>query len=120
MNPDRPFLLKSARYIKDYKIYVTFNDGKCGIIDFENCGYSLSGSFEPLRDVEYFKDFTIHPEYRVFIWKNGVILCPHTAYKITKDVTEYSKNINPASYRERLNTSIRRVYESLRRWYSKI
>jgi len=32
--------------------------------------------FEPLRDVEYFKRFTVHPELKTLVWPNGAEFAP--------------------------------------------
>jgi hypothetical protein len=32
--------------------------------------------FEPLRDVEYFKTFKLHPELRTVVWPNGADFAP--------------------------------------------
>jgi hypothetical protein len=44
-----------AEYISDYKIKVTFDNGKERVVD---CSKWLKGElFEPLKDTEYFKSF---------------------------------------------------------------
>ena len=58
-----------AQHIADYRIHVSFNDGTSGEIDL---GASLDGPiFEPLRDVDYFKAFSIIGH--TLAWPNGPI-----------------------------------------------
>ena len=46
-----------AVYKDNFRIWIEFNDNKSGIIDFEN---ELWGKiFEPLKNIEYFKNFKI-------------------------------------------------------------
>jgi len=48
-----------ARYINDYRIELFFEDGEKGIVDF--CKYiEKGGVFEKLRNLEYFKNFSVN------------------------------------------------------------
>lgn len=61
-----------ARYIKDYKIYLSFNDGVEGEI---NLSSELYGEiFEPLKDRAFFKSFTL--EGHTLSWSNGADFSP--------------------------------------------
>lgn len=74
--------LEEAKYIKDYIISVRFSDGSTGEINLES---ELYGEvFEPLKDLEVFKAFSIHPELKVITWPNGADLSPEFLYKSIK------------------------------------
>ncbi len=61
-----------ARYVADHRVYVSFNDGTSAEIDLSG---SLDGPiFEPLRDVEYFKAFSIVGH--TLAWPNGADFAP--------------------------------------------
>ena len=61
-----------ARYIGDYKIYLSFNDGAEGEI---NLASELYGEiFEPLKDKTFFKSFTL--EGHTLAWSNGADFAP--------------------------------------------
>jgi len=63
-----------AIYGSDFKIWIQFNDGVEGDVDLSR---ELTGPiFEPLRDVEAFKRFRLHPELRTLVWPNGADLAP--------------------------------------------
>ena len=47
--------LARATYLRDYKIHVTFDDGREGIIDME--GELWGEVFEPLKDTDVFRCF---------------------------------------------------------------
>ena len=61
-----------ARYVRGFTVWLRFNDGTCGEIDLSD---ELHGPiFEPLRDVEVFKRFTI--AYHTLAWENGADFAP--------------------------------------------
>ena len=63
-----------ARYVRDHVVWLRFRDGTAGEVDL---GPELSGDmFEPLGDVDYFKRFTIHPQFRTLVWPNDADLAP--------------------------------------------
>jgi len=68
----------NAKYIKDYKVEVSFNDGKTGIVDLRQ---SLSGTvFDPLKDIEIFSQLKVDNELDTIVWPNGVDLAPEYLY----------------------------------------
>jgi hypothetical protein len=71
--------IENAQYIEGYKIQLTFKDGKVGVLDLQD---SLKGRvFEPLRDLENFKKFSIHPEIKILTWESGADIAPEFAYE---------------------------------------
>ena len=63
-----------ARYVQDYTIWVKFSDGSDGEVDLKT---ELWGPmFEPLKDLEQFRKFTVHPELHTIVWENGADLSP--------------------------------------------
>jgi hypothetical protein len=68
------YRLDEARHVSGYVIWVRFSDGAEGEIDFTD---ELGGPmFEPLKDVEYFRKFVVHPELRTLVWPNGADFSP--------------------------------------------
>ncbi|MEQ8693878.1 MAG: DUF2442 domain-containing protein [Gammaproteobacteria bacterium] len=71
--------LKDAKYAGGYKIRLCFNDGTTGTIDFEK---ELWGEvFEPMRELDLFRQFSIHPEFRTLCWPNGADFAPEYLYQ---------------------------------------
>ena len=66
-----------ARYIEDYKIEFQFSDGKIKTIDLSNEFYGEV--FEPLKDIEYFKKFSLNPF--TIEWENGADFAPEYLYE---------------------------------------
>ena len=63
-----------VRYIGEYTIWLRFADGTEGEVNLER---ELEGEvFEPLKDISYFKTFTLHPELRTVVWSNGADFAP--------------------------------------------
>lgn len=63
-----------ARYVRGYVLWLRFRDGTEGEIDLEP---ELVGPvFEPLRNLETFRSFRVHPDFCTLMWPNGADLAP--------------------------------------------
>jgi len=68
------FRVTEARWVRDFVIHLRFSDGLEGEVDLRDV---LDGPvFEPLRDVEVFRTFELHPELHTVVWKNGADFAP--------------------------------------------
>lgn len=68
-----------ARYVRDFTVWIKFEDGAEGEIDLTAELYGPV--FEPLKDVEYFKQFRVDPELGTISWPNGADLAPEFLYE---------------------------------------
>ena len=69
-----------AQYRGDFKIWLAFNDGIRGTVDFADW---LTGPvFEPLRDPAYFARFFV--EGGTVTWPNGADIAPETLHERAK------------------------------------
>ena len=67
-----------VRHVRDYTVWVAFEDGTRGEVDLTS---SLRGPvFEPLRNIEYFKQVRVDPEIGTIVWPNGADIAPETLY----------------------------------------
>lgn len=74
-----------ARYVGGYVIWLRFRDGTVGEVDLSR---ELWGEvFEPLRDLDYFKKFTIDPEGRTLVWPNGADFAPEFLHEAVRVAT---------------------------------
>jgi hypothetical protein len=74
--------VRDARYLRDYVIWVRFNDGAEGEVDLSG---ELEGEvFEPLRDPAAFKSFRVDPELQTIVWDSGADLAPEFLYESMK------------------------------------
>ncbi len=73
------FHVVAAEYVSGYVIRLKFRDGTAGEIDLSA---ELTGPMvEPLRDLETFKQFSVHPEFHTLVWPNGADLAPEFLYR---------------------------------------
>lgn len=74
--------IKEAKYLKNYKIELTFNNNEIVIADLEN---ELDGEiFTPLKNVNTFKTFFVDNETRTIAWPNGADFAPEFLLEIGK------------------------------------
>jgi len=73
------FEVASAEYVEGYKVRLRFNNGEEGIVDLKD---SLWGPmFEPLRDLNVFKRFTVSQVLHTLCWENDADFAPEFLYK---------------------------------------
>ena len=82
-----------AKYAGDYRVEVSFNDGREGIADLSE---ALRGPvFEPLRDKSKFSQLRFDKELETISWPNGADLAPEyvyfQAFKNEKDLQDTFK-----------------------------
>ena len=66
--------LVEARYVRDYVIWLRWSDGSQGEVDLRD---ELDGPiFEPLKDLSFFRSFTLSSELDTLVWPNGADLAP--------------------------------------------
>ena len=70
--------VKKADYINDYKLRLEFNEGTVMSVDLER--YLNGKVFEPLKNKEYFKAFTL--KYNTIEWENGADFAPEYLFNI--------------------------------------
>jgi len=70
-----------AKYVKDYQVWLRFNDSTEKVIDFKAKIFSEKRAvFMPLKDIEYFKKVYLNKESDTIQWPNGVDIAPETLY----------------------------------------
>jgi hypothetical protein len=74
-----------AKYVRDYRVWLKFQDGTAGEIDLKN---ELWGEvFEPLKDLDVFQKLTVDPELHTIVWPNGADLAPEFLYRQLREKT---------------------------------
>lgn len=63
-----------ARHVRDFVVWVQFNDGTNGEVDLSDELYGQV--FEPLQDPDYFAKFIVDPEVHTLTWPNGADFAP--------------------------------------------
>lgn len=67
-----------VKHVRDFTLWVKFEDGTGGEIDLSAELYGPV--FEPLRDVDYFRQVRVDPELGTIVWPNGADLAPEFLY----------------------------------------
>lgn len=68
----------NAKYLKNYTVEVSFNNGRNGIADLAN---ALKGKvFESLKNKSEFSSFYVDEELETIVWPNGADLAPEYIY----------------------------------------
>jgi hypothetical protein len=63
-----------SRYVAGHTVWLRFSDGAEGEVDLSN---KLHGPiFEPLRNIELFRQVVLHAELRTLVWPNGADFAP--------------------------------------------
>jgi hypothetical protein len=74
--------VEEAKYVDQYRVWLKFSDGVEGQVDLRN---ELHGPvFEPLKDLELFKQFTI--EGHTLTWPNGADFAPEHLHSLTPQI----------------------------------
>jgi hypothetical protein len=78
-----------ARHVRDHIVWVRFRDGKSGEVDL---GPVLRGPvFEPHKDVNYFRQFTIDPRWHTLTWPNNTDVAPEFLHENVTPAVEPSE-----------------------------
>ena len=88
-----------AKYINDYKILLTFNNGEERIVDLKEELYGEM--FEPLKDKNIFMQFRVDEELGTIVWPNGADLAPYSLYDLGKPIKSKSKTRKKAKAKAR-------------------
>ena len=68
-----------ATHVRDSVLHLRFSDGAEGDVDLRD---ELDGTvFRPLRDSDYFRKFTVHPELHTVVWPNGADFASEFLYE---------------------------------------
>ncbi|MBU6141224.1 MAG: DUF2442 domain-containing protein [Proteobacteria bacterium] len=68
--------VKKAKYEKDYQIFLSFDDGMSGVVDFKKFLFEKSKDsvFTKLQDVNKFKKFSV--KFHTLAWGEKLDLAP--------------------------------------------
>ena len=76
-------LLVDARVGDDHRVHVRFEDGLAGEVDLSYL-LDYGGVFEPLRDIDYFRQLRADSEAGTIVWPNKADIAPEALYEKAK------------------------------------
>jgi hypothetical protein len=72
-------LLLEATPLADHLVRVRFADGTTAEVDLSHL-IEHGGVFEPLRDIDFFRQMRADPEAGTIVWPNDADIAPETLY----------------------------------------
>lgn len=69
----------TARYKGNYRVELTFKDGKCGIADLSEYK-DRGGVFESFKEEGFFRQFEVDKDFGILKWPGGIDIAPETLY----------------------------------------
>jgi Protein of unknown function (DUF2442) len=72
-------LLTEAKPLGGYTVRVRFEDGTIAEVDLSYL-LEYGGVFEPLRDLDFFRQLRADPEAGTIVWPNEADIAPETLY----------------------------------------
>jgi len=74
----------NVTYLEGYKLRLAFNDGVVKDVDLQD---ELYGEvFEPLRDIELFRQVAVNSDTNTIEWPNGADFAPEFLYEVGQDL----------------------------------
>lgn len=75
--------------LEGYRLRLQFNDGAVKEVDLTDELYGKV--FEPLKDVEFFRQVYVNPDTNTIEWPNGADLAPEFLYALGKEMKQVSE-----------------------------
>ena len=72
--------VKRVKYVGDYRLKLTFVDGRQAEIDFKSKIVGRGGVFKALEDLSFFSQVRVDPEVGTIVWPNDVDFDPDVLY----------------------------------------
>ncbi len=86
-----------VKYLLDYKLTVSFNNGESGVADLSSLVHQ--GVFKALAPQEKFAQVSIDDELETIAWPGGLDLAPEFVYfQVFKDQPQYQNQFKAWGY----------------------
>lgn len=78
--------VETVEYLDSYRLRLTFNNQAIADVDLAQ---ELYGEiFEPLKNIEYFKQVFLNPETNTIEWPNGADFAPEFLYDLGQPIAQ--------------------------------
>ena len=78
--------VEDASYVGGYRLAIRFENGELRVVDLT--GHLDGPVFEPLKDLSFFKQFTVNQDIDTVVWPNDADFSPDFLYEIGETVSE--------------------------------
>ncbi len=78
--------VKDASYVDEYKIEIKFENDEIKLVDLEH--HLDGGIFEPLKDILYFKSFSVSHDIDTIVWPNDADFSPDFLHEIGQTISQ--------------------------------
>ena len=95
--------VQQSEYVDDYKLHLTFNNGKRGVANLKETIFNDSRPiFAQLRDLNTFKQFKL--DHGTITWLDELDLAPEYLFFVTfKKEDEFQKQFESWGYKSKLH-----------------
>ena len=83
------YRIRKAKYLENYKINLTFNDGITRAVDLGSMLKRSKGVVRELLDMDLFKQ--VYCDGHTICWPNKVDFCPNILFKMSKNIADVKK-----------------------------
>ncbi len=84
-----------VNYLEDYKLRLRFDNGIIKDVDLRDELYGKV--FEPLKEVELFKQVAVNQDTNTIEWPNGADFAPEFLYEIGQEMEQGVTSVNVAA-----------------------
>ena len=84
--------ITAVEYEAGYRLRLKFDDANVKIVDLEK--YLDGDIFEPLRDMQYFRNARLNKDIDTVVWDNGADMSPDFLYEIGTSVQEPIRSVH--------------------------
>jgi len=92
--------VQEASYAGGYKLRIRFENGEVRIVDLS--GHLDGPVFEPLKDLAFFKRFTVNHDIDTVVWPNDADLSPDFLYEVGEKVGEMEETAGDERWTKRM------------------
>jgi len=82
--------LTEAKYLRDYQVYLEFNDGKSGAVNLKDIIDKYKQA-KPLRDKQVFSQFYLD-SWPTLAWKCGFDIAPESLYEKCEQTSLFDRH----------------------------
>jgi hypothetical protein len=75
-----------VRHVDQHRLELGFNDGNTAQLDLASRVVGRADVFEPLENVDFFRQVRVDTEAGTVVWPNGVDFCPDVLHSLAAGI----------------------------------